>query len=76
MSEIKKCAHCLEEIQSCEEIFEMDNKIYHKDCVELHPIQYVVFLNDECIGTIDADDVQFSDDLLNEGEYIDLEEEE
>lgn len=71
MSKIKECANCLEEIKSCEEILEIDNKIYHEDCVDLRPIQYVVFLNDECLGTIDSGDIQTSDDLLNEGEYID-----
>lgn len=66
-----KCETCWCSIKEFDPILILDEKVYHKDCVELYPTNYVVYSDDEFIGTVEDDDIQYAYELLE-----DLEEEE
>ena len=66
-----KCEVCWNPIKEFDAIFEHDDNIYHKDCVELYPIKHVFYANGEFIGEVEEDDVQYAYELLEDMEEED-----
>jgi len=65
----KQCAACSENFQWDDDVVEVRDEFYHKDCVELYPTGYVAYLDYECLGETENDDGQPAYDVFKEGEY-------
>lgn len=76
MSQLKVCPACDDYFEYDDRIVEVNDKFYHDKCVELYPTGYVAYLNDEFLGETENEDGQSAYDFLEEGEYIDVEDEE
>lgn len=74
--ELKKCGACSEEFSWDDDVVEVKNEFYHKDCVELYPIGYFAMLDDEPLGETENDDGSMACLMMDEGEYIDSDKEE
>lgn len=68
----KKCQSCLEEFKWDDEVIEVRDEYYHKDCVTLYPTGYVAFLDEDCLGETENEDGCMASGFLEEGEYIDV----
>ncbi|MBL1228170.1 hypothetical protein IW492_02850 [Enterococcus sp. BWB1-3] len=75
MSRLIECAACLEPFEWNDEVIEVRDDYYHKDCVTLYPIGYVAFLDEDCLGETENDDGQMACSIFDEGQYIDDDEE-
>lgn len=47
---MEKCKACSDYFKWDDEVIEVDDEYYHKDCVTLYPTGYVAFLDDDCLG--------------------------
>lgn len=55
---MKDCAVCQEPFEEEDQVFEKDNSLYHRGCLELLPASYDVFTsNGDFLGTYD--DLEF-----------------
>lgn len=65
---MKKCNKCLEVFKWDDVIVNSDDLYFHKECVELYPSSYVVFVDDEFVGEVEYEDDAYF--ILNKGEYL------
>lgn len=69
---MKKCEECLKTFKWSDDVVNVGDSYFHKQCVELVPSGYVAFVNDEYIGEVEYEDMAClilnSDDYLEEGE--------
>lgn len=70
---MKTCNECLEVFKWDDDVVNVEDIYFHKDCVELVPSGYVAFANDEFIGEVEYEDSAFQ--VLNEGDYLEDENE-
>lgn len=71
MSEgLKKCEACKESFRWLDDVVIVDDEIYHTDCVTLYPIGYIAMLDGEPLGETENEDGQPAYDILDEGEYL------
>ena len=66
---MKQCAACSENFQWDDDVVEVRDEFYHKDCVELYPISYFAMLDGEPLGETENDGVDPAYDIFSEGEY-------
>lgn len=51
---MKKCTVCQAPFDEEDQVFEKDDDLYHRDCLELIPVSYDVLTNDgHSLGTYD-----------------------
>ncbi|MGG5359364.1 hypothetical protein [Enterococcus sp. DIV0240a] len=72
---MKKCPICEEAFRDTDGIVEIKNKYFHEDCLEIVPIKFVAFdqnedEEDSYLGEFDLDDKTFAADKLDEGDYL------
>lgn len=65
---MKKCDKCVEVFKWDDDVANVDDRYFHKECVELVPSSYVAFANDEFIGEVEYEDSAFL--ALNDGDYL------
>lgn len=70
---MKRCSVCEEKFVWDEDVVLINNKAYHRDCVTLYPDGYVAFVDDEFLGGTENDDGELAFIALDEGEYIEEE---
>lgn len=75
MSKIIKCASCMDPFKWDDDVIEVRDEYYHKDCVTLYPTGLVAFLDDSCLGETENDDGSMDCILFDEGQYLDDDEE-
>ncbi|MGQ4233992.1 hypothetical protein [Enterococcus faecalis] len=73
---LEKCKACSDYFKWDDDVIQVDNDYYHKDCVTLYPTGYYAFIGEDCLGVTENDGGSLACSLLNEGTYIDLDEEE
>ncbi len=73
---LEKCKACSDYFKWDDDVIQVDNDYYHKDCVTLYPTGYCAFLYEDYLGETENDDGDMAFSLLSKGEYIDLDEEE
>lgn len=64
--------------EACNEPFDWDDmvvvieedKLYHKECMQLYPIGFVAFINGDWIGETKNDDGQSAYEILEEEELV------
>lgn len=70
--EKKCCKACDDPFNWNDDVIEVSDDLYHKDCVTLYPTGFVAFIGDECLGETENEDGQMAceiiDDLLNDDE--------
>lgn len=76
MNELKKCSACDDYFEWNDDVIVVDDKFYHRDCVTLYPTGYVAYLDDEYLGETENDDGDAAFEILEDGEYVDVEDEE
>lgn len=72
---MKKCPICEEVFRDTDGIIEIKNKYFHEDCLEIIPIKFVAYdqnedEEDSYLGEFDLDDKTFASDKLDEGDYL------
>lgn len=71
MSEkLKRCEACEDLFLWDDDVIEVDDTFYHKNCVEIHPIGYFAMLDDEPLGETENDDGCMAFEILDQGEYL------
>lgn len=76
MRELRHCKQCHEPIVWDDEIIRTDDgDLYHENCCSIFPIRYGVMVDSEYKGNTD-DSTQIACLMLDDGEYIDIEESE
>ena len=76
MRELIHCEECREPIIWDDDIIQTeDGDVYHEDCCAVFPIRYGVMVGDDYKGNSD-DEPQTAFLMLDDGEYIDIEESE
>ncbi|HHB0756531.1 hypothetical protein ACPTFN_12935 [Enterococcus faecalis] len=73
---LEKCKACSDYFKWDDDVIQVDNDYYHRDCVTLYPTGYCAFLYEDCLGETENDDGDMAFNLLSKGTYIDLDEEE
>ncbi len=73
MSELVKCGACGEVFGWDEHVVKTGDRVFHDECVELYPIGYFIMLDDEPIGESENEPGQEAYEILEEGQYIDME---
>ena len=68
---MEKCKVCSDYFKWDDEVIEVDDEYYHKDCVTLYPTGYVAFLDDDFLGETENADGTTAYSILEEGKYID-----
>ena len=66
---LKECSACRESFSWANDVIEVRDKYYHKDCVVLYPTGYFAMLDDEPLGETENDDGSMAFEILEEGEY-------
>jgi len=52
-----KCAECVQPFKWDDDVVNVDDRYFHKKCVELVPSGYVAYVNDEYIGEVEYEDM-------------------
>lgn len=71
---MKQCQKCNETFKWNDDLIQADDGVYHKDCVTLAPIEWVIMDKDDpcnVIGTTGSEHGNLAFDVLDDGEYID-----
>ncbi|WEL45971.1 hypothetical protein P0G38_09305 [Enterococcus casseliflavus] len=68
---MEKCKACSDYFKWDDEVIEVDDEYYHKDCVTLYPTGYVAFLDYDCLGETENADGTTAYSIFEEGQYID-----
>lgn len=68
---MEKCKACSDYFEWDDEVIEVDDEYYHKDCVALYPTVYVAFLNGDCLGETENADGTMAYSIFDDGQYID-----
>lgn len=67
MSEVKnECAACNDPFTWKDDVISVNDNLYHKDCVQLYPSGFVVYLGDEFLGDSENDDGSSACDYIPE----------
>lgn len=69
---MRKCDECVEVFKWDDDIVNVDDRYFHKDCVELIPMGYIAFVDDDPIGEVEYEDMACF--ILNDGDYLEGEE--
>jgi hypothetical protein len=68
----KCCKACDETLKWDDDAIIVGDDLYHKDCVQLYPIGFVAYIDDEYLGETENEDGQMAyeiiDDLLIDDE--------
>ncbi|MEN2765808.1 hypothetical protein [Ornithinibacillus xuwenensis] len=67
---IKRCKACEEPFNWDDDVVEVKNEFYHKDCVSLYPTGYFAMLDDEPLGETENEDGSMAFEILEEDEYL------
>jgi hypothetical protein len=67
---IKHCKACEEPFNWDDDVVEVKNEFYHKDCVSLYPTGYFAMLDDEPLGETENEDGSIAFEILEEDEYL------
>jgi len=70
---MKKCDECLEIFKWNDDVLTVDDRLFHKECVELIPMGYIAMVNDYPVGEVENDDMACF--VLDDGEYLESESE-
>ncbi|RST57650.1 hypothetical protein D5F11_021560 [Siminovitchia terrae] len=71
MSEkIKRCEACEDPFRWNDDVIEVNDKFYHKNCVELYPTGYFAMLDDEPLGGTENEDGSMAFEILDQDEYL------
>lgn len=74
INKLEYCKVCDEPFEWNDETIQVVNDYYHKKCVTLYPTGFCAFADDIFLGETENDDGSLAYSLLNEDEYIDLDE--
>ena len=74
MSERVKCAACKDYFEWDQDVVEVKDNYYHRDCVTLYVKEYVAYVDDEYLGETENEDGQMACSVLADGQYIDVDE--
>lgn len=67
---VKQCEACSEPFQWDDDVIEVKDNYYHKNCVELYPTGYFAMLDDEPLGETENDDGSMAFEVLEDDEYL------
>lgn len=70
MSQLKQCSACDNPFKWNNDVIIVDDKFYHKDCVEIYATGYFAMLDGEVLGETENEDGNYAYDVLEEGEYM------
>jgi len=76
MSQLIKCSVCNGYFNWDDDVVIVDDEYYHENCVELYPMGFIAMLDGDPLGETENDDGEMACMALNDGEYIDVEDEE
>lgn len=66
------CKECDENFEWQDDVIQVGDNFYHKDCVEIYPTGYSAFIGDDYLGETENHDgsmaCEFFPDLLDEDE--------
>lgn len=65
---MKRCDECVEVFKWDDDVVNIGDRCFHRDCVELVPSSYVAFVNGEFIGEVEYEDSAYL--ILNDGDYL------
>lgn len=63
---MNKCGACEEPFVWDDEVINVNDTLYHKDCIKLYPIGYVAYLDDEFLGETENEDGQMACEILED----------
>lgn len=69
---MKRCEECHETFRWDDDVVNVDDRYYHKECVQLFPSEYVVYVNDDYIGVVEYEDMACC--ILDSDDYLEDEE--
>ncbi len=69
-NKLKKCEACEDHFRWDDDVVEVKEKFYHKNCVELYPTGYFAMLDDEPLGETENEDGQMAFEILENDEYL------
>ncbi|TCI99959.1 hypothetical protein [Cytobacillus praedii] len=63
---MSKCVSCEDEFLWNDTVIIVDDKLYHKDCLELYPTGFYAMLDGEPLGETENDDGQMAYEIIDE----------
>lgn len=69
-NKLKLCEACEDPFSWNTDVIIVDDRFYHKDCVELYPVDYFAMLDDEPLGETENEDGNMAFEILEDGEYL------
>ncbi|MGG5341161.1 hypothetical protein [Enterococcus sp. AZ192] len=71
---MKTCPICEEVFTSFQDVVEVNNKVYHEECIEIIPIKFCAYIpgdyEDGYLGNFEPDDKTWASNILDEEEYL------
>lgn len=62
---MNKCVSCEDDFVWNVAVVIVDDKLYHKDCLELHPTGYFAMLDGDPLGETDNEDGQWACEIID-----------
>lgn len=69
-NKLKKCKACEDPFHWNDDVIEVNDEFYHKNCVELYPTGYFAMLDGEPLGETENEDGSSAFEILDDGEYL------
>ncbi len=54
---MKRCEECYQTFKWDEDVVNVNDDYYHKNCVEMVPVEHVAYVNGEYIGVVEYEDM-------------------
>jgi hypothetical protein len=62
---MNKCEACNDPFIWNDNVINVNDKLYHKDCVTLYSTGFVAYLDDECLGETENEDGQMACEIID-----------
>lgn len=62
---MKACIACEEKFKWDDDVIDVADNLYHKDCVNLYPTGFVAYLDDEFLGETENEDGQMAFEIID-----------
>jgi len=69
---VKKCDECSETFNWNDDVVNVENRYFHRKCVDIVPVGYVAYVDGEFLGEVEYEDMACL--ILNDGDYVEGEE--